>query len=105
GDPGDCDIINKAARVLDDQRQALLVAGRGGKADDVEARGPRRKGQLGILLGRQIDDDDAVDSGGDRIAREGFGAMAVDRVVVAHQYDRGGVVSPTQLANERESTA
>src|SRR6266404_5461511 len=61
GYPGDRDIIDKAAGVLDDLWQALLVAGWSGEADDIEARSTRRKSQFGVLLGRQVDDDDPID--------------------------------------------
>ena len=86
GDAGDRDVIDEAAGMRDDRRQAGFVAGRGREADDVETGGARRPGQLGILLGRQIDDDRAVDPGRHRVAREGLGAVAVDRVVIAHQH-------------------
>ena len=86
GDAGDRDVIDEAAGMRDDRRQAGLVAGRGREADDVETGGARRPGQLGILLGRQIDDDRAIDPGRHRVAREGIGAVAVDRVVIAHQH-------------------
>ena len=58
--------------------------------------------QLGILLRRQIDDDDPVDPGGDGILRKTLRSVAVDRVVVAHQHDRGRLVGAAQLADERQ---
>ena len=91
--------------MLDDQRQTLLVAGGGGEADDIEARSMRWKRQFDVLLGRQVDDDDPVDPGAGRVVRKRLRAVAVDRVIVAHQDDRGLLVGTAQLANERESTA
>ncbi len=103
GDAGDRDVIDEAAGVLDDAREAVLVARRGREADKIEARGARRPGQLGILLGRQVDDDNPVDPGGNGVLREALRSVAVDRVVIPHQHDRGRLVGAAQLADERQS--
>ena len=78
--------------MVDNKRQAAVVAGRGGEADEIEAGRPRRRGQLGVFLGRQIDDDDPVDPGGGGGLREALRSVAVDRVIVSHKYDRGRLV-------------
>ena len=102
GDAGDRDVIEEAAGVLDDARQAVLLAGRGREAHEIEARSARRLGQLGILLRRQIDDDDPVDPGGDGVLREALRSVAIDRVVIPHQHDRGRLFGAAQLADERQ---
>ncbi len=75
------------------------------EAHEIEAHSARRLGQLGILLRRQIDDDDPVDPGGDGVLREALRSVAVDRVVIPHQHDRGRLVGAAQLADERQGAA
>ena len=64
GDPGDRDVIEKAAGALDDPRQARARRWSASPAGSRRARRARAGSvQLVILLGRQIDDDDPVDPG------------------------------------------
>ena len=58
--------------------------------------------ELGILFRRQVDDDEAVDSGFDCVGEEAVDAVNVDRVVVAHQHDRRRVVAAAKPAHEIE---
>ncbi|MNG02378.1 hypothetical protein D3C84_854040 [compost metagenome] len=51
------------------------------------------------MLWRQVDDDQAIDAGLLGFGHELFHAKAVDRVVVAHQHDRRGLVVDAELAN------
>ena len=88
GDAGDRDVVDEAADVLEHRRQAPVVGGRRGEADEVEAGRARRQAQLGVLLRRQVDDDQPVDPGRLGVGEEALVAVAVDRVVVAHQHDR-----------------
>ena len=53
----------------------------------LQARLQRRDAQFGIFLGRQVDDDQAVDAGGFCIGEELVDAIDVDRIVVAHRDD------------------
>ena len=62
----------------------------------------RRHAELGVFLGRQVDDDQAIDAGRERIADERVDAVDVDRVVVAHQHDRRGVVGLAELGDHRQ---
>jgi hypothetical protein len=73
GDAGDRDVIDKARGVLQHLGQAFVIGGGRGKADEVEASGLGGQAKLGILLGRQVDDDQAVDA--DFV---GFGKEPVD---------------------------
>src|SRR5205823_1293607 len=77
GDAGDGDVIDEAAGVLDDLRQAVVVAGRRREADEIEVGGAGRRGQLGVFLGRQVDDDDAVDPGGREARKEPGGGVGI----------------------------
>ena len=52
----------------------------------------RRQAQFGVFLRRQIDDDQAVDAGGLRIGEKLVDAIDVDRIVIAHQHQRRGVI-------------
>ena len=99
GDADDCDVVDETTGVLDDARYAVVIASWGRQADKIEAGGARRPGQLCIFLGGQVDDDDPIDSGGDRVMCKGLGAVTVDRVVVTHQHDRDGVVHAAQFAD------
>ena len=64
GDAGDRDVIDKARGVGEHRRQPLVVGGRRREPDEVQAGLQRRQAKLLVLLGRQIDDDQAVDAGG-----------------------------------------
>ena len=58
------DVIDKARRVREHRRQALVVGGRRRQADEIEPGLHRRQAQFGVFLRRQVDDDQAVDAGG-----------------------------------------
>jgi hypothetical protein len=55
---------------FENRRQALVVGGRRRQANEVDALADRRDAELVIHLGRQVDDDQAVDAGGQRIVEE-----------------------------------
>ncbi len=95
GDAGDRHVVDEAGGAPEHHRQALVVAGGGGQADEVDAGGARGRVQLLVLLGRQVDGDQPVDPRGLGVRAEPLGAVAVDRVVVAHQHDRRlGLATP-----------
>ena len=104
-DPGDRDVIDESART----REHGLEPGRIGRGGDEADHGdPRRLGQraqLGVLLGRQVDDDEPVDSGGRRVAHEGRVAVAVDRIVVAHEDEWGLALARAEAAGEGQGLA
>ena len=70
GDAGDRDVIDKARGVREHRRQPLVVGGRRGEPDEVQPGLQRRQAKLLVLLGRQIDHDQAVDAGGLGIGEE-----------------------------------
>ena len=101
GDAGDRDVVDEARDVLEHRRQALVVGGGRRQPDEVEAGRARRQAELGVLLRRQVDHDQPVGTGGLGVRQEALVAVAVDRVVVAHQHDRhvgvGRAHPPDQL--------
>ena len=102
GDADDRDVIDEAAGVRQHDGQTVVVGGRCRQADEVEAGGERGQAQLDVLFRRQIDDDQSVDAGGDRVLEEAVDAIAVDRVVVAHQHDRRFGVAFAEVADDAE---
>ena len=56
-------------------------------------------GYFVILFGRQINQDGAIDARLDRVLAKGFGAITVDRVVIAHQHKGRVAVALTQAAH------
>ncbi len=88
GDAGDRDVIDETRRTCQHCRQAGVVGGRRGQIDHVDIVGSRRAAQLGGFLGRQVDDDQAVDPGRSGVVAEALGAVSIDRVVIAHQDHR-----------------
>ena len=97
GDAGHRDVVDEARRVLQHLRQPLVVGGRRRQPDEVDAGLQRRDAQFLVHLRRQVDDDQPVDAGVDRIGEEAVDAIDVDRVVVAHQHDRRVVVAAAEL--------
>ena len=100
GDAGDGDVIDEARGIAQHGGQALVVGGRRGEADEMQARRLGRQAELLILLRRQIDDDQPIDARVLRIRQELRHAILIDRIVVAHQHDgrrrrpRGGSRAP-----------
>ncbi len=64
-------------------------------------------GQAQLLVGlrRHVDDNEAVDAGGDSIIEEFGDRILVDRIEVAHEDDGRGVVSLAEIADEVERLA
>ena len=108
GDSGNGHVIDEAGGVGEDRRQALVVGGRRGQSDEGEARRQRRQAEFLILLGRQVDDDQAIDAGRLGIGQEAVDAIDIDRVVIAHQDDRRvgiAAMSPSPLRKARPGRA
>jgi hypothetical protein len=105
GDAGDRDVVDEASGAIEHDGEPDIVGRRRGQPDEVDAGGEGRIEELVILLGRQIDDDETVDAASLGIGEEGRHAVAVDRVVIAHQHDRRRVVIPAKLAHEIERAA
>src|SRR6266852_8101547 len=60
------------------------------------------KPQLAVYLRRQVDDDQSIDARGLRIDEKFVDAVDVDRIVVAHQQQRRGVIVFAKRADHRE---
>ena len=105
GNAGDRDVIDKARSVREHSRQPLVVGRRRGEADEIEAGLQRRQAKFGVLLGRQIDDDQPVDAGGFGVRQKFFHAVDVDRIVVAHQHDRRRVVAARGIRAPAQASA
>ena len=100
GDAEDRDVVDEAGGVGEHGRQPPVVGGRRRQPDEVDAALHRRQAKLVVVLGRQVDDDQAVDAG--RLARRRGSARCpsgIDRVVVAHQDDRRVVVALAEGAH------
>ena len=100
GNAGDRDVVDEARRIGEHGRQPLVVGGRRGEADEIDAGLERRQAQFGVLLRRQIDDDQPIDAGGLGIGEKFFDAVDVDRIVVAHQHDRRRLIAGAEFAHE-----
>ncbi len=53
-----------------------------------------------VFLRRQVHDDQAIDAGVPGVAQKGVDAVNINRIVVAHQHDGGGVVSGAKVGDE-----
>ena len=62
----------------------------------------RGQAKFFVFFGGQINDDQPVDPGGDRIDKESIDAARIDRVVVTHHHDRCGVVFLAKGAGQIE---
>ncbi|MPL80197.1 hypothetical protein SDC9_26093 [bioreactor metagenome] len=102
GDAGDRDVIDESGGVLQHLRQALVIGRRRRETDEVQPRVLRRDAELRILLGRQVDDDQPVDTGLQRIGHELFAAAVIDRVIIAHHHDRRDIVGLAELGHHVE---
>ena len=100
GDPRHRDVVDEAAGVAEHLGQAAIVGRRRRHADEAQVLRQRRQAELVVLLGRQIDDDQAIHAGGLRLVEEALGAVVVDRVVVAHQHEGRLGVAPAKAAHE-----
>src|SRR3546814_4639104 len=61
GHAGHRDVVDEARAAVEHDRQALVVGGRGGQADEVDAGALGRVAEFVVMLRRQVDDDQAVD--------------------------------------------
>ena len=74
----------------------MIICGRGGQTDKVQTGLLCRNAQLFVFFRRQVDDDQTVDASLFRLHQKLVYATAVDRVVVAHQNNRGRVIFFTE---------
>ncbi|MNL44801.1 hypothetical protein D3C87_1673990 [compost metagenome] len=102
GDAVHRDVIDEAGGVVEHGWETLLVRGRCRQADEVDALGERRDAEFVIHFRRQINDDQAIDTGFDRIIKESIDAVDVDRVVITHHDDRRVAVVLAEIAGEVE---
>ena len=93
------DVVDEAGAALQYARQARVIGCWGGQANKVDAGSLRWGCQFGVVLRRQVDNDQAVDTCVLGLGHERFYAKTVNRVVVAHQHNRRGLVIDPKLAN------
>ena len=60
GHAGHRDVIDEAGAAVEYHRKALVIGGRGGQADEVDARGLGRVAEVFVVLRRQVDHDHAA---------------------------------------------
>ncbi len=103
------DIVDIAAGDAADLRHALVGRGRRQQEDQVQSMRFQRGGEFLAFLGRIVDDQHAVDAGRRRVAREAVLAMldlvALDRIRIAHQHDRGRGVLLAEFAHHGQYLA
>ena len=68
----------------------------------IEAGFQRREAKFRVLLGRQINNDQAVNAGAVRVRQKLVNAVHVDRIVVAHEDDRGRIVAAPEFTHQRK---
>ncbi len=66
------------------------------------ARAQRRQAKFFVFFRRQIDNDQAIDTGSLGIGEKFVDAVDVDRIVVAHQHDRRVVIVLAEFAHQRQ---
>jgi hypothetical protein len=99
GDTGHRHVVDEAGAAGQHGGQAVVVGGRRGQADEVDACALRRLAQLVVVLRRQVDHDQAVDAGSLGVGDEALDAVDEDRVVVAHQHQRRALVAGAEFAH------
>jgi hypothetical protein len=99
---GNRHVIDKARRVGENLGQPLVVRCGRRQPDEVHSRFQRRKTELLVFLGRQVHDNEAVDTGRLGIDEKTFVAVNVDRVVIAHQHDGRFFILFTKFTHELE---
>ncbi len=87
GDAGDGDVVDKAGCVFEHFGQAFVIRGGGRQPDEIDACLLGRNAEFVIFFGRQINDDQPVDPGRNRIGQKRINAARIDRVVIAHHHD------------------
>ncbi|MOA05290.1 hypothetical protein D3C78_1248830 [compost metagenome] len=99
GHTGHRDVVDEAGAAVENGRQAHIVGGWRGQANEVQARGLRRVAQLAVMFGRQVDHDQTINASLLGFGNEARYAVHVDRVEVTHQHQRRFVVVLAELAN------
>ena len=98
GNAGDGNVIDKAAGGAKNDGKPRGVTCRRDQADEIKPGLPRRQAQLVILLGRQVDNDQPVNTGRHRVSEKGIHAIDIDWVVIAHQHQRRIRVADPEIA-------
>ena len=88
GDAGDRDVIDESRYPPQDLPGPPEIGRRGDEGDEIESGRIRKSPKLFRLLGREVDDEEAVHAGGCGIRCEPLRAVTKDGVVVAEQNDR-----------------
>ena len=87
GDAEHRDIIHKPAGVPEHFWGARIIRRRRRQPNEADIGRKRRQAEFAIFLRRQIDNDQAIDTGGLGIGEELRNAIDIDRVIIAHQHD------------------
>ena len=87
GNTGNGDEIDEPGRMLNDTWQPRVIGGWRRQVDEIEPGLQRRHAELSFFLRRQIDDDEAVNTGLLGVYQEFVYAIDVDGVVVTHEDD------------------
>ena len=99
GDASDGHVVDEAGAGVEHPRQAGVVGGRGGQANEVDAGGLGRQRQLGVVFGWQVDHDQAIHPRFGGFRQEALHAIAMDGVVVAHQHQRRLAFAAPEVAH------
>ena len=102
GDARKRHIIDEAGSVFEHLGKPPVVGRGRGEADEIQARVARRDAQLGVLLGRQVDDNQPVDARSPGVGQKPFDSIDIDRVVIAHQNDGRRLVARAEVLDELE---
>src|SRR3546814_2838713 len=97
------DIIEKAARPVQDRGQALVVARRRRKADQVQSLGAKLRAKHVILFRRHVHAYHPVHARRLRLRRETLRAALFDGVEIAHQHQRHLRVPGAERSEEHTS--
>ena len=101
-DTGDRNAIDEPARILKNPGHPVLSGRRRDQEDHVQTHGPGRADEGVRLLGRQIDDDHAIDAGVPGLGHEGIEAKRIQRVGVPHQHHRGPRIAAAKFAHDAQ---
>ena len=84
---------------------ARVRGGRRAQADEVDAGRAGRIAKVVVFLGRNVDDDEAIDAGSRRVSQEALDAVAENRIEIAHQENRRGRVAGAEFRHHVERGA
>ncbi len=86
--PSDGNVIDESAGVREHGGKANIIGRRSRQSDERQSCFQGRLAELIVLLRRAVDDDEPVDSRGQRVAEKRPDAINVDRIEIAHEDER-----------------